>query len=82
MIGFVYIWYDSGRNSKSFPGRRRWCIGSHRGEESDGYVTGTGGRHFQAAYRKRRQDFRRRIIERIYEGTARDVYVAEQRWLI
>src|SRR5579863_998826 len=81
MIGFVYLWYDSGRNSTSFPNRRRFCLGSHRGPENDGYVTGTGGHYFRAAYRKRPQDFRRRIIERIYEGDDRTVYVAEYRWL-
>jgi len=81
MIGFVYLWFDSGRNSESAPGRRRWCLGSHYGSEDDGYVTSTGGQHFKAAYRKRPQDFKRRIIQRIYEGNGRTVLNAEQRWL-
>ena len=81
MIGFVYLWYDSGRNSEHAPNVRRWCLGSHRGDENDGYTTGTGGRYFKAAYRKRPQDFKRRVIERIHDGTAKDVYAAEQRWL-
>jgi hypothetical protein len=58
-----------------------FCLGSHCGSENDGYKTGTGGNRFHAAYRKRKQDFRRRIIERIYEGNRQTVLAAEQRWL-
>jgi hypothetical protein len=81
IIGFVYLWLDSGRHSESHPGRRMFCLGSHYGTEDDGYITGTGGKRFKASYRKRKQDFRRRIIERIYKGNGRDVLNAEQRWL-
>lgn len=73
MIGFVYLWYD--RKRKMF------CLGSHKGRENDGYVTGTGGQHFKNAYRKRPQDFKRRIIERVYEGDVPEIRAAEQRWL-
>jgi hypothetical protein len=72
---------DSGRNSVSHPNVRMFCLGSHRGPEDDGYVTGTGGRRFKAAYRKRPQDFKRRIIQRVCEGNDRTVFEAEQRWL-
>lgn len=81
MIGFVYLWMDSGRHSSSHPNRRMFVLGSHFGSEHDGYTTGTGGQRFKNAYQKRPQDFKRRIIERIYEGNGRTVLNAEQRWL-
>ncbi len=81
MIGFIYLWFDSGRHSSGHPNRRMFCLGSHCGTENDGYLTSTGGIRFKNAYKKRPQDFRRRIIERIYEGNGRDVLNAEQRWL-
>lgn len=81
MIGFVYLWMDSGRHSVGHPNRRMFCLGSHCGTEDDGYITCTGGKWFADSYRKRPQDFKRRIIERIYEGNGRTVFAAEQRWL-
>jgi hypothetical protein len=73
MIGFVYLWYD--RKHK------RFCLGSHVGHPDDGYITKTGGAYFRNAYRKRRQDFKRRIIEVVIEGDLKAVRNAEQRWL-
>ncbi len=81
IIGFVYLWMDSGRHSSSHPNQRMFCLGSHQGAENDGYLTSTGGQHFKASYRKRPQDFKRRIIERIYEGNGKTILKAEQRWL-
>lgn len=81
VIGFVYLWMDSGRHSKSHPNERRFCLGSHKGTEDDGYITGTGGGRFQHAYAKRPQDFRRRILSRIYVGGAAKILVIEQQWL-
>lgn len=54
-------------------------LGSHKGSEDDGYI-GSGYR-FLKAYKKRPQDFRRRIIERISEGDIPEIHAAEQRWL-
>lgn len=71
MIGFVYIWRD-----RKHP---MYYVGSHMGRETDGYIGGS--RWFVTAYRRRPNDFRRRIVERIYQGTVVDVRAAEQRWL-
>lgn len=81
LVGFVYLWIDSGKHSLSSPNYRMFCLGSHRGSENDGYITSTGGSRFKNAYKKRPQDFRRRVIERIYEGNDKTIYAAEQRWL-
>ncbi len=68
--GFVYIWYD--RKHK------RYYIGSHWGFEDDGYICSSNWmRH---AYRRRPQDFKRRILTRYY-GNRRGLYDIEQRWL-
>lgn len=50
------------------------------GTEDDGYITGTGGRRFLDAYRKRPEDFKRRILERVI-GTVADLRAVEQRRL-
>lgn len=67
MIGFIYLWYD--RKCKMF------YLGGHLGQEDDGYIG--GGRRFIEAYRKRPEDFKRRIILRISEGTLADIRKAE-----
>ena len=56
--GFIYIWYD--RKHK------RYYIGSHWGTENDGYICSSNW--MRDAYRRRPQDFKRRIIKRIYLG--------------
>ncbi len=58
-----------------------FVVGSHYGSEDDGYVTSTGGTRFWNAYRKRPQDFKRRIIERVHEGDIAALRAVEQRWL-
>lgn len=69
-FGFVYIWYD--RKHK------RFYIGSHWGFEDDGYICSSNWmRH---AYRRRPQDFKRRILTRYY-GNRRGLYDIEQKWL-
>lgn len=54
--GFVYIWRDR-KNS-------RYYIGSHWGTEDDGYICSS--RWMRQAYSRRPNDFKRRIICRVY----------------
>lgn len=51
--GFVYIWYD--RKHK------RYYIGCRWGQEDDGYICSSPW--MKAAYKRRPQDFKRRILE-------------------
>lgn len=68
--GFVYIWRDSKLD--------RYYIGSHWGNEDDGYVCSSNW--MRNAYRRRPQDFKRRIIKRITSNRS-DMLKVEQRWL-
>lgn len=52
--GFIYLWFD--RN------HRRFYLGSHLGEETDGYICSSSW--MKAAYKRRPQDFKRRILKR------------------
>lgn len=70
-IGFVYIWRDQKH--------RMYYIGSHIGRENDGYIASSS--RFKRAFNKRPQNFKRRIIERVYSDNSRDVRIAEQHWL-
>jgi hypothetical protein len=56
--GFVYIWYD--RKYK------RYYIGSHWGTEDDGYICSSTW--MKTSYLRRPNDFKRRIIKRVYES--------------
>lgn len=56
--GFVYIWYD--RKHK------RFYIGSHWGTEDDGYICSS--KWMKQAYRIRPNDFKRRILKRVYSS--------------
>lgn len=69
--GFIYIWRDKKR--------RKYCIGSHLGPENDGYITSTG--YMKTAYLKRPTDFRRKIIEYVYEPNLTILHIREQYWL-
>lgn len=69
--GFVYIWMD--RTSKMF------YIGSHVGEENDGYVG--SGLYFKMAYEKRPNSFKRRILQRVIFSDYRELQNIEERWL-
>lgn len=53
--GFVYIWYD--RKHK------RYYVGSHWGQENDGYVCSSTW--MMKAYKIRPDDFKRRIIKKV-----------------
>ena len=67
-IGFIYLWYDRKR--------KMYYIGSHWGTEDDGYICSSN--RMRDAYRRRPQDFKRRIIQRNIE---RSVLLDEEyRW--
>ena len=68
--GFVYIWYD--RKHK------RYYIGCRWGSEEDGYVCSS--RWMKQAYTIRPQDFKRRILSRIYTNR-KDLLAEEHKWL-
>lgn len=68
-FGFIYLWYDRKR--------KRFYIGSHWGTEKDGYICSS--KWMRDTYRKRPEDFKRRIIQRMY--SRKDLLVEEERWL-
>jgi len=68
--GFVYIWFD--RKHK------RYYIGSHWGTEDDGYICSSTW--MRNSYNRRYEDFKRRIISRIYTNR-QDLLDEEYRWL-
>lgn len=67
--GFVYVWRDRKHN--------RYYVGRHWGTEEDGYVCSS--RIMVQSYHKRPQDFKRRIVSRVYEKN--QLIAEEQRWL-
>lgn len=68
--GFVYIWFD--RKHK------RYYIGSHWGTEDDGYICSS--RWMRKAYKKRPEDFKRRIISKIFSNS-KELLNKEFEWL-
>lgn len=68
--GFIYIWFD--RKHK------RYYIGSHWGKENDGYICSS--RWMKSSYKRRPQDFIRRIISRIYSDR-KSLLLEEYKWL-
>jgi hypothetical protein len=68
--GFVYIWRDRKHN--------RYYIGSHWGTEDDGYVCSSSW--LLKAYKIRPQDFKRKILKRIY-STRADLLNEEFKWI-
>ena len=68
--GFVYIWFDCRR--------RRYYIGSHWGNERDGYVCSSSW--MLQAYYRRPRDFKRRILAKV-KTSRQDLLKEEQRWL-
>lgn len=68
--GFVYIWRD--RKYK------RYYVGSHWGYEDDGYVCSSPW--MIKAYKKRPEDFKRKILSRIYSSRS-DLLQSEYRYL-
>jgi len=68
--GFVYIWYD--RKHK------RYYIGCHWGAENDGYICSSS--NMKSAYNRRPQDFKRKILSRIYTDK-KTLLEEEYNWL-
>lgn len=68
--GFVYIWYDCKR--------KMYYIGSHWGTEDDGYVCSS--RRMRNAYQYRPQDFKRRVLIRVYTDRT-ELLSLEENWL-
>lgn len=66
MSGFIYIWFD--RKHK------RYYVGSHWGSEDDGYICSSNW--MRVSYKRRPNDFKRRIIKRI--STCRSDLIAEE----
>lgn len=69
MSGFVYIWRDRKHN--------RYYIGSHWGDEDDGYICSSSW--MKRAYKLRPLDFKRRILSRVVTNRT-DLLKEEQRW--
>ena len=67
--GFVYVWFDRKK--------KRYYVGSHWGTEDDGYVCSSQWMHRARA--KRPEDFKRRIVARVYERS--ELQREEHRWL-
>ena len=68
--GFVYIWRDKKR--------KMYYIGSHWGTEDDGYICSSD--RMRKAYRRRPDDFKRRVISRI--DTNREELLDEEHRLL
>jgi len=67
--GFVYLWFDK-KHIKFYVGR-------HWGTEDDGYICSSN--NMRANYNHRPQDFKRRILARVYDKE--QLVEEEQRWL-
>jgi hypothetical protein len=70
-FGFVYIWRDKAT--------KRNYIGSHYGSMTDGYVC--SNKWMKAAYVKRPEDFRRRVLWLLTEPDKKLLQQVEQMWL-
>jgi len=68
--GFVYIWFDK-RD-------KRYYVGCHWGTEDDGYICSSNW--MRNTYRRRPEDFKRRIIKRVYTNR-QELFLEEQRYL-
>lgn len=69
MSGFVYIWRDKKR--------KKYYVGSHWGTDDDGYVCSSN--YMYKAYKRRPQDFKRRILSR--HETRKEMVAEENRVL-
>lgn len=68
--GFIYLWYDKKH--------KKFYIGRHWGTENDGYICSSV--NMRNNYNNRPNDFKRRIIKRIYTSN-NDLINEEQRYL-
>lgn len=71
-FGFVYIWYD--RKRKMF------YIGSHMGNVDDGYICSSN--RMRNVYRRRPEDFKRRILYYLRVNDRNVLLKEELRWLL
>lgn len=67
--GFVYIWRDRKH--------LRFYIGCHWGTEDDGYICSSNW--MRRSYRRRPQDFKRRVVEKVKERG--QLLLVEGKWL-
>ena len=67
--GFVYIWRDCKHS--------RYYIGCHWGTEDDGYICSSNW--MRRSYKRRPQDFKRRVIEKVKERD--QLLLVEGKWL-
>jgi len=68
--GFIYIWFDKKR--------KMYYVGSHWGEENDGYICSSN--RMRDAYNRRPFDFKRRVLKKVYTNRL-DLLNEEQRYL-
>jgi hypothetical protein len=68
--GFVYIWRDKKH--------KRFYIGAHWGREDDGYICSS--KWMKDSYQRRPQDFKRRILKRIFISK-KETFIVEGKWL-
>ena len=68
--GFVYLWRDKKNN--------RYYVGSHWGTEDDKYICSSNW--MRTSYSRRPNDFKRRIIERVYTDR-KELLETEHKWL-
>lgn len=68
-FGFVYLWRDRKYN--------RFYLGCHWGTEDDGYICSSTW--MRNSYRRRPQDFKRRILSKIYDR--KELLKEEYNWL-
>jgi hypothetical protein len=67
--GFIYLWFDCKH--------KMYYLGCHWGTKNDGYICSSN--RMREAYRRRPQDFKRRIIQR--NILKEDLLSTEHRWL-
>jgi hypothetical protein len=76
--GVVYIWYDNAKSKQNGPDKiKKFYIGGHWGTEDDGYICSSDW--MRKAYRRRPQDFKRRIIYKTLDK--KDLWDKEHRLL-
>lgn len=68
--GFVYLWFDKIK--------KMYYIGSHWGTEDDGYICSSNW--MRNTYKRHPQDFKRRIISKIYTNRI-DTFLEEEHYL-
>ncbi len=69
--GFVYLWRDRKRN--------KYYVGSHMGVPNDGYVCSS--KVMFRVYRKRPQDFKRKVLKFVVADSLKGIREEEQKWL-